>query len=381
MKRSTPEEQVVQILKSNNISMAATLPCDRIKRLLPLIDDNFRTVKLTREENAVGICGGYYLGGGRSVMIIQSTGLGNMLNALMSFNMVYSIPLPIIASWRGIYKETIPAQVPLGHALPGILEACGIKYSIVGSSVELNRLNYVISDSYENLQPHVALVLPSVWEKSRCAPPPKPREIVPRTSAVELKTELNAPPAMTRYQAIEALVSILGDNDVVICNLGLPSKELYHIQNRSLNFYMLGSMGQASAIGLGLAMVQDRRVVVIDGDGSLLMNPNVLTQIAAQSPPNLVIFAVDNGVYGSTGNQETLACRSIDLELMARGHGIKYTSKAQTKEEIIRVYQSLAGEGGPALIDVIATPVNEPVDDIRMSPVEIKKRFMSAISG
>ncbi|MCK4928311.1 MAG: sulfopyruvate decarboxylase, partial [Methanosarcinales archaeon] len=69
----SPEEQVVGILKANSIDLVATLPCDRMKRLLPLVETNFRTVQLTREENGVGICAGHYLGGGRPVMVIQST--------------------------------------------------------------------------------------------------------------------------------------------------------------------------------------------------------------------------------------------------------------------------------------------------------------------
>ncbi len=379
MNGPTPEEKTVTILKDQGVDLVATLPCDRMKKLLPLIDNEFNTLKLTREENGVGICAGYYLGNKRPVMVIQSTGLGNMLNALLSLNVTYQIPLPIIASWRGVYDEKIPAQFPLGRALPDILKASGIDYTVIRSSAEIELLNDVIRNAFTNNRPHVALVLPSVWENSKCAPPPEPKETVSRTCSLELTTKSH-PPTISRYQAIESLVSVL-DDEVVVSNIGIPSKELYHAGDRPLNFYMLGSMGLASAIGLGLAMAQHRQVVVIDGDGSLLMNPNVLTQIAALQPSNLTVVAMNNGAYGSTGNQETLACECIDLELMARGHGLQYTAKAHTGEELVAAYNDFKDETGPGLIDVVVRPVNEPVGEIPLSPVEIKERFMEAVQS
>src|SRR3972149_305191 len=92
-------------------------------------------------------------------------------------------------------------------------------------------------------------------------------------------------------------------NDIIISNLGIPSKELFEIRDRELNFYMLGSMGLVTSIGLGLAIVQKKHVYVIDGDGSLLMNPNALVGIGAYPLPNLTIIGIDNASYGSTGNQ------------------------------------------------------------------------------
>ena len=375
----TPEEKTVTILKDQGVDLVATLPCDRMKKLLPLIDNEFNTLKLTREENGVGICAGYYLGNKRPVMVIQSTGLGNMLNALLSLNVTYQVPLPIIASWRGVYNEKIPAQFPLGRALPDILKASDINYTVIRSSAEIGLLNDVIRDAFTNNCPHVALILPSVWENSKSAPPPEPKEPVSWTRSLELTTKIH-PPTISRYQAIKSLVSVL-DDEIVVSNIGIPSKELYHAGDRPLNFYMLGSMGLASAIGLGLAMAQHRQVLVIDGDGSLLMNPNVLTQIAALQPSNLTVVAMNNGAYGSTGNQETLACQCIDLELMARGHGLQYTVKAHTGEELVAAYNDFKDETGPGLIDMVVRPVNEPVGEIPFGPVEIKERFMGAVQS
>jgi sulfopyruvate decarboxylase subunit beta len=377
MNALNPEEKTIRILKENRIDVVATLPCDRIKNLLPLIDNEFKTIKLTREENGVGICAGYYLGGKRASMVIQSTGLGNMLNALLSLNIPYKIPLPIIASWRGVYNEKIPTQFPLGQALPDILKASCIEYTIIKSPIEIEMLSNIIEDAFTNNHPHVALILPSVWENSTCVLPPTPKEITCKTHALEF-TAKSYLPTISRYQAIESLISVISD-EIIVSNIGIPSKELHHICDRNLNFYMLGSMGLASSIGLGLAMAQNKHVVVIDGDGSLLMNPNALSQIVAHNPPNLTIVVMNNGAYGSTNNQETLACECIDLELLAKGYGLQYTNKTYNGEELVRTYNKFKNEIGTGFISMIIKPINKIVDDISLSPIDIKKRFMNAI--
>ena len=115
-----------------------------------------------------------------------------------------------------------------------------------------------------------------------------------------------SPPTWTRYDIIKNLAPEL-KGKVVVSNLGIPSKELYSILHQPSNFYMRGSMGMATPIGLGVALASRKEVVVIDGDGSRLMNPGTLATVAAAAPENLTVIAIDNGAYGSTGNQPTLA--------------------------------------------------------------------------
>jgi len=367
----TPEQKVVDILVNNRIDIAATLPCDRIKALLPQIGRDIETIPLTREENGVGICAGVYLGGKRPIMVIQSTGIGNMINALESLNMTYGIPLPVLVSWRGVYKESIEAQKHLGRRLPAILNAAGIKSTIIRTRDELNRIGAAIKDSFDTSCLHIVLISPAVWEGSLCAVP-EPQEITPRLSELHAKTEIKKP-EMTRYDAVEVLARLVND-DIVIANLGIPAKELYEIKDRELNFYMLGSMGLVSSIGLGLAIAQKRHVYVIDGDGSLLMNPNALMAIGAYNPPNLTVIAVDNAAYGSTGNQKTCTCSQVDLELLAKTSGVRNTLKVHTPEELEEALMRRAG-----FIHVIVKPVNARCREIPLSAEGIKQRFMKAV--
>ncbi|PAV11545.1 sulfopyruvate decarboxylase [Methanosarcina spelaei] len=379
---ASPEEEVIVIMKKAGIDLAATLPCDRIKNLLPLISENFPEIRLTREENGVGICAGFYLAGGKPMMLIQSTGLGNMINALESLNIICRIPLPILASWRGVYSEGIEAQVPLGTHLPTILEGAGLKYTIIDEAKKLPLLETVITDAFENLRPHIALISPKVWEGSDCCAweaaglPEKP-EFMERTCSFNLTRE-TLRPVMLRNDAICAIASQL-DDEITVTNLGVPCKELYACRDRELNFYMFGSMGLVSSIGLGLALRTKKTVVAFDGDGSLLMNPNALLEFAREAPKNLIIICLDNGAYGSTGSQETCALRYIDLEIFATACGIQNTAKVNSPEGLIEAFRKFRAMQELSFIHVILKPGNTKAPNIPLSPEEVTKRFMEAL--
>ena len=381
---ANPEEEIIAIMKKTGIDLAATLPCDRIKNLLPLVSENFPEIRLTREENGVGICAGAYLAGGRPMMLIQSTGLGNMINALESLNVICKIPLPVLTSWRGVYGEAIEAQVPLGVHLPAILEGAGLEYTVIHEAEKLPLLENVIRDAFENLRPHIALISPKVWEGSECcaweiAGMPEKPEVMERTCRFNFTKEILRP-LMLRNDAICAIASEL-DGEITVTNLGVPCKELYACRDRDLNFYMFGSMGLVSSIGLGIALRTKKTVVTFDGDGSLLMNPNALLEIAREAPKNLIIICLDNGAYGSTGSQETCALRYIDLEILANACGIQNTAKVNSREGLIEAFRKFRSMQELSFIHVILKPGNTRAPNISLSPEEITKRFKEALKA
>ncbi|MFI5384102.1 MAG: sulfopyruvate decarboxylase subunit beta [Methanosarcina thermophila] len=381
---ANPEEEIIAIMKKTGIDLAATLPCDRIKNLLPLVSENFPEIRLTREENGVGICAGAYLAGGRPMMLIQSTGLGNMINALESLNVICKIPLPVLTSWRGVYGEAIEAQVPLGVHLPAILEGAGLEYTVIHEAEKLPLLENVIRDAFENLRPHIALISPKVWEGSECcaweiAGMPEKPEVMERTCRFNFTRE-TLRPLMLRNDAICAIASEL-DDEITVINLGVPCKELYACRDRDLNFYMFGSMGLVSSIGLGIALRTKKTVVTFDGDGSLLMNPNALLEIAREAPKNLIIICLDNGAYGSTGSQETCALRYIDLEILANACGIQNTAKVNSREGLIEAFRKFRSMQELSFIHVILKPGNTGAPNIPLSPEEVTKRFKEALKA
>ena len=178
---------------------------------------------------------------------------------------------------------------------------------------------------------------------------------------------------MARYEAIEEIMKSIED-ELVVCNIGFPSRELYEICDRNENFYMIGSMGLASSIGLGLALARpDKNVVVIDGDGSLLMNMGSLVTVFATNPSNLTWIVIDNGAYGSTGNQDTYA-QLIDLVEVAKGVGFK-NSHDFKDIDLRKIIQS----EGAGFIVYNTDAGNSTAPIIDLTPVEIKERFMKAI--
>ena len=183
---------------------------------------------------------------------------------------------------------------------------------------------------------------------------------------------------MNRLEATHRLVAAL-DREPVIASLGHPAYDLFAAGDRPENFYTWGSMGLASSIGLGLAVVQpDLRVFVVDGDGSLLMNLGSLATIGWTRPANLVVIIWDNQVYGTTGGQDTATAHGADLDAAARAMGIATTATVRTEEELERTMARTRTEAGPwvivAKVEESAPTVKPPQDC-----VAIKNRFMKAI--
>src|SRR6188768_4195096 len=183
---------------------------------------------------------------------------------------------------------------------------------------------------------------------------------------------------MNRLEATRALSKWFGD-DAVIASLGHPAYDLFTAGDRDANFYTWGSMGLASSIGLGLAMAKpDRRVVVLDGDGSLLMNLGSLATIGWVKPSNLVVIVADNRLYGTTGGQDTATAHGADLEAAARAMGITATATVSTGAELDRALARTKAEAGPW---VIVAKVDESVPTVKppQDCVFIKQRFMAAM--
>ena len=324
------EREILKILKRNQIDVVSTLPCEKLSLLLQLVahDQALLHVGLNREENGIGISAGAYLAGGKPLMIIQSTGLGTMVNGIMSLTVTYRLPLPILASWRGVYEEQIEAQVPLGKALPRLLDALELTYTLIEDTSQISLVEDVIHDAFENERPHIALISPGTCGheeglKETTIPYQK------KSRRIEYSCEPNMP-ELSRYDAIRIISEYLSE-EAVIANIGVPSKELYAAKDRDLNFYMLGSLGQVAPIGYGVALKSKRETMVLDGDGSLKMS-NILPVVAAHKTKNLTIICLDNGTWGSTGDQPT---PPMDMELMALSAGIENMMKVTT-EEVLR---------------------------------------------
>lgn len=372
------EDDFIEILRGAGVDFVSSLPCEKVKGLLLRVKRQGMHVPLTREEEGVGISAGAALAGRRPAMIIQSSGFGNMVNALLSLTGFYGLPLAVFISHRGLEGEKIAAQVPMGRALPGLLGAAGIGYTPLRERADLVKMKVSLKAVYEKGGIHAFLLHPGLWEGCSEESPPSEERQAAKGPVGTRQAGRRPRPSLTRYEVIKAIAPYLKGSPVV-ANIGVPSKELYHVMHQPSNFYMLGSMGMATPIGLGLALSRPGKVFVIDGDGSILMNPGTLATAALMAPEGLTIVAVDNGAYGSTGNQPTHTRYVTDLSAVARGFGIRNTATVSKQEEIVASMGSRAR--GPRFIHVIALPGNADIANIPLEADEIKRQFMEALGS
>lgn len=180
---------------------------------------------------------------------------------------------------------------------------------------------------------------------------------------------------MNMRDAISKLLPLLQDA-FLICANGYISRDAFNINDRPKNFYMLGSMGQASSIGLGLALAKSKeKVVIFDGDGNLLMNLGILTMIAQLKPRNLIHVVFDNECYDSTGGQRSISAE-VNLADVARGCGIPKVEEKKLGEDFVDSFKDYLNQDGPSflLIKVERDPATE-MPRVSISPSEIANRI------
>jgi thiamine pyrophosphate-dependent acetolactate synthase large subunit-like protein len=183
---------------------------------------------------------------------------------------------------------------------------------------------------------------------------------------------------MERIVLMRRLTAMLHD-EAVIGGIGNTNFDLFAAGHRSQNFYMLGSMGLAFPIALGVALAQpQRKVIGIEGDGSLLMNLGCLATIAAVAPANLVLIVMDNAAYQITGGQPTASAAGVDFVAIAGGAGISRSDWASDPDDFVRLVETALRLTGPSLIGAridTAAAVGQPARD----PAQIRDRFMQAL--
>ena len=183
---------------------------------------------------------------------------------------------------------------------------------------------------------------------------------------------------MIRSEIFKSILPVISD-ELVICNIGLPSQELFMLDDQPSNFYMLGTMGLASSVGLGLAMAQPKKVIAIEGDGSVLTNLGTLPTIANNVRGNFVLLIVDNGSYGSTGDQPTYTGKMTSLAKVARACGCQNVYECDG-EDVVDVLRGSLKMNELTIIVCKCDSGNVPVPNINIPPVVIRDRFMREVA-
>ena len=182
---------------------------------------------------------------------------------------------------------------------------------------------------------------------------------------------------MIRKEAISVIAKEIGDQPIISAN-GFISRDLFEVCDRNSNFYMIGSMGLSSSIGLGLALKNPKKkFFVFDGDGNILMNLGSLVTIASIKPKNLIHIIFDNSSHESTGGQPTIS-KKIQIDSLAKT--LKYkTYRINTKKELEMILSKIKKIKGPILILIKISKSKITSKRVNVNAVEIKQRFMKSL--
>jgi sulfopyruvate decarboxylase subunit beta len=182
---------------------------------------------------------------------------------------------------------------------------------------------------------------------------------------------------MNRSESMKIITEHLG-NEIIVSANGFISRDLFSIKEKPSNFYMIGSMGLSSSIGLGIALKNPRKkIYVFDGDGNILMNFGSLVTIGSIKPKNLIHIIFDNSSHESTGGQPT-STNTIQIEKVAKVLNYKIF-KTNNKKRLIKIIHDTKNLLGPIMILVKITKSKQIGKRIDFTPIEIKKRFMESM--
>jgi len=298
----------------------AGVPCSFLTPFInyTIGDAELSYISSANEGDAVATATGAALGGRRAVAMMQNSGLGNAVSPLTSLNYVFRIPILLIVTLRGEPgKPDEPQHELMGQITPALLDTMRIPWSWFPDSQDEveSTLNVAVRHMDASGRPY-ALIM----KKGMVAPYPLKQTPAPVNQAVQSRSA-NAGGAHALPSRFEVLERLVAETDpaetVLIGSTGFNGRELYAVADRPNQLYMVGSMGCASSLGLGLSLVvPDRKIVVVDGDGAVLMRMGNMATVGAYGRGNLYHVLLDNRVHESTGGQSTVSA-SVDFAALA----------------------------------------------------------------
>lgn len=349
------------------------VPDSLLKDICGYITDNTsaaNNVITANEGGAVGLAMGYHLATGKvPIVYLQNSGLGNIVNPLLSLadKEVYSIPIVFLMGWRGEPgKKDEPQHVKQGKVNIPLLEAMEIPYQ-------------VLSDDLSSAKAEVSKML------DIAAAEQKPVAILIRKNTFEpykLKSQEKTNFPMNREGAVKALVNNLGDSDIVVSTTGKTSRELFEYrealgQGHSKDFLTVGGMGHASQIACGIAQQKkDRLIYCFDGDGATIMHLGSLPIIASLKLKNFKHILINNGAHDSVGGQPTVGFE-IDFCGIAKASGYDYAVSVQDEVALKEEITKISAMKGTCLIEIkVNKGARKNLGRPTTTPKENKASFM-----
>lgn len=362
-------------LISIGVSFFAGVPDSLLKHICAYISDftpPSNNIITANEGAAVALAAGYHLATNKIPLVyMQNSGQGNATNPLISLidKEVYNIPILLMVGWRGkpgIKDE--PQHIKQGKITLHLLDTMGIKYEILSSNEKTAgiQLHNAVSFVKQTNEPFAFVVEKDTFEEYELR---------------QMYNENNL--SLSREDAIKVIVDTLSKGDTVISTTGMISRELYDYresikQGHQQDFLTVGSMGHASQIALGIALQKtDRRIIVLDGDGSTLMHLGSMAIIATQSPKNFYHIILNNGAHDSVGGQPTVGL-DISFKDIAIACGYRRAFSTSNIQELKDVLKTFRNEKGPLLLEIKVKKGNrQNLGRPKTLPIDNKISFMN----
>jgi phosphonopyruvate decarboxylase len=357
------------------------VPCSFLTPIINRVisDPALAYVGATSEGEAVAIAGGAWLAGQKTVVMCQNSGLGNAVNPLTSLSFPFRIPTLLVVTWRGqpgIHDE--PQHEMMGEITGRLLEAMRIPHRLFPSTAD-------------DIEPALAQ---ADAEMARSELPfgfVMAKDTVRNYGLDEKPLDARPPgirrdfrqhgPRPARYEVLERFLAVVPDAAAVIATTGKCGRELFTLADRPQHLYQVGSMGGASAMGLGVALHTPRPVVVLDGDGAALMKLGNLATIGSRAPANLVHVVLDNGVHDSTGGQATVSA-NVDFAAVALACGYESGMSCDSLRGFEQALGATCDQSGPHLIHARIAPGSlQKLGRPTVTPPEVARRFRRFLAG
>ncbi len=346
--------------------------------LTPLInrtasESRLRYVGATSEGEAVAIAAGAWLGGRTTCVMCQNSGLGNAINPLTSLNAPFRIPTLLIVTWRGepgLRDE--PQHELMGRITHRMLDTIEVPHRPFPEHPgDLDEAIEAAGKAMAETGLPFALVMRqgSVADEKLDQPP---HARLPPGRAIDLR---GVTALASRAEILERVLADAPPDLPVIATTGKTGRELFTLADREQHLYQVGSMGGASPMALGLALVTGRRVLVLDGDGAALMKLGSLATIGAYQPAGLVHVVLDNGVHDSTGGQATVS-PAVDFGAIALACGYRAAFACDDAPGFAEALRQALAMSGPVMIHIRIRPgsmgkLGRPT----IAPHEVARRF------
>jgi len=358
------------------------VPCSLLKPLLNRViqSPDLQYVAAANEGEAAAIAAGSCLAGRPAAVMLQNSGLGNIVNPVTSLLNIYKIPLLFIVSQRGQpgINDAVQHSI-MGRITESLLDVIGVQYQRFPKKENeiKERLESIFSYMAKEKMP-AALVL----RKGDVAPfdfVPVKQKRSTAEGEVHTRGDLSEDTNLLRKDAISVVADSLNGTELVVSTTGKISRELFYLLDRPGNFYMQGSMGCAAGIGLGLALNQNKKVVVLDGDGAVIMKMGTLATVGYYQPKHFLHIVLDNESYDSTGGQPSSSpeVSFVDIATACSYRRAAFVNRAEDLEEFINRFKN---EEGPSLIHVkVKKGADKNLGRPTIPPEQIKERFMNFV--